>query len=128
LRDIWPSNQEIQAAVTQFLEPEMFRSKYADVFNGNQTWEAIQSDDSELYPWNETSTYIQEPPFFKDFDIDIPSVGDIQAARALAVFGDSITTDHISPAGSFSPESPAGKYLTQQGVPAREFNSSDHGA
>ena len=123
LRDIWPSNQEIQAAVTQFLEPEMFRSKYADVFNGNQTWEAIQSEDSELYPWNAASTYIQEPPFFKDFDIHAPPVGDILAARVLAVFGDSITTDHISPAGSFSPESPAGKYLTQQGVPAREFNS-----
>ncbi len=123
LRDIWPSNQEIQAAVSQFLEPEMFRSKYADVFNGNQTWEAIPADDSELYPWTAASTYIQEPPFFKDFNIDVPHVGDILAARALAVFGDSITTDHISPAGSFSPESPAGKYLIQQGVPAREFNS-----
>jgi len=123
LHDIWPSNQEIQAAVSQFLEPEMFRSKYADVFNGNQTWEAIPADDSELYPWTAASTYIQEPPFFKDFNIDVPHVGDILAARALAVFGDSITTDHISPAGSFSPESPAGKYLIQQGVPAREFNS-----
>lgn len=123
LRDIWPANDEIQAEIRKYLQPEMFRDKYADVFSGNEAWKSIQAEETELYPWNAASTYIQEPPFFSDFSTDLPPVEDIRGARALAVFGDSITTDHISPAGSFSPESPAGRYLAQKGVPAREFNS-----
>jgi len=123
LREIWPSAQEIQQAVTQSLRPEMFKEKYADVFSGNQTWNAIQSGETELFEWDPDSTYIQEPPFFADLTVQIPGLKQIQDARALAVLGDSITTDHISPAGSFSPDSPAGRYLIERGVSPKDFNS-----
>ncbi|MBN2548427.1 MAG: aconitate hydratase AcnA [Anaerolineales bacterium] len=123
LRDIWPSNEEVRQAVEQTVQPEMFAEKYADVFSGNPTWNAIQAGESELYPWDPGSTYIQEPPFFADLGQEAPPVQEIRGARALAVLGDSITTDHISPAGSFSPDSPAGQYLVERGVAARDFNS-----
>jgi aconitate hydratase len=123
LRDIWPTNQEIQETVRQSLAPEMFTQQYRDVFSGNPTWNAIHADVSELFDWDPNSTYIQEPPFFLDLTPVVPSLDDIQDARALVVLGDSITTDHISPAGAFSPDSPAGKYLIEQGVAARDFNS-----
>ncbi len=123
LRDIWPTNREIQELVTRVVQPQMFRAKYADVFSGNDTWNAIQAAESELYPWDTASTYIQEPPFFTDLTLDEPHIQGIQAARVLAVLGDSITTDHISPAGAIPMESPAGKYLVNQGVGVRDFNS-----
>jgi aconitate hydratase len=123
LREIWPSDQEIQEVIAQVVRPEMFTEKYADVFTGNETWNAIQSGDSELYDWDEASTYIQEPPFFVGLTREVPPVQDIRQARVLAVLGDSITTDHISPAGSISPDSPAGKYLIERGVAPRDFNS-----
>jgi aconitate hydratase len=123
LREIWPSTEEIQATLAQAIQPAMFREKYADVFSGNETWNAIQAGDSELYAWDAQSTYIQEPPFFEALTTDVPSIEPIRGARALAVFGDSITTDHISPAGSIQADGPAGKYLIAQGVQPRDFNS-----
>jgi aconitate hydratase len=101
----------------------MFAEKYADVFYGNPDWNAIQTGEAELYIWDAASTYIQEPPFFSGLTRSVPHVQDIQGARVLAMLGDSITTDHISPAGSFSHESPAGKYLVERGVAPRDFNS-----
>jgi aconitate hydratase len=123
LREIWPSNQEIQQAVAQAVQPQMFTKKYANVFSGNDTWNAIQFGDAVLFPWTPDSTYIQEPPFFVGLKRQVPDIQPIQGARALAVLGDSITTDHISPAGAFAPNSPAGKYLIEHGVSPRDFNS-----
>lgn len=123
LRDIWPTNHEIQDLIATAVQPEMFRSRYADVFSGNDTWNAIHAADSELYPWDSTSTYIQEPPFFSDLVLTEPAIQPIQGARVLAFLGDSITTDHISPAGAIPAESPAGKYLIEHGVGVRDFNS-----
>ena len=126
LADIWPTNQEIQEAVSRAVVPEMFNAKYANVFTGNETWNAIQGGDSELYAWDPDSTYIQEPPFFEELSLEVPHIEDIggeSGARVLAVLGDSTTTDHISPAGSIPADSPAGKYLIEHGVTPREFNS-----
>ncbi len=123
LRDIWPSNQEIAQAISNAVQPEMYKERYADVFSGNETWNAIQAGESELYAWDDHSTYIQEPPFFVDLSLEPKPIENIQGARALGVFGDSITTDHISPAGSFTAESPAGKYLISHGVTPKDFNS-----
>jgi aconitate hydratase len=116
-------NQEISEAISQALQPEMYAEKYADVFSGNPIWNAIQAGESELYEWDSESTYIQEPPFFVDLTPQAPPLEGIRAARALVVLGDSITTDHISPAGAFAPDHPAGQYLTGRGVAARDFNS-----
>jgi aconitate hydratase len=123
LRELWPSSQEIQAAIENAVTPDIFISKYSNVFSGNETWNAIQFKHSELYEWNPDSTYIQEPPYFIGLTRHIPSVQPIRKARALVFLSDSITTDHISPAGSFSAESPAGKYLVDNGVAPRDFNS-----
>jgi aconitate hydratase len=123
LRDIWPSNQEVEDLVAQSIQPGMFVDKYGDVFTGNPTWNAIQSGESELYQWDLSSTYIQDPPFFEGLTRQAPGIQPIQGARALLVLGDSITTDHISPAGSISQESPAGKFLIANGVAPRDFNS-----
>jgi len=123
LRDIWPSNHEVQDVLNQALQPEMFSEKYADVFSGNKTWNAIQAGESELYQWELESTYIQEPPFFKNLTSKIQPLADIKGARVLALLGDSITTDHISPAGAFAKDSPAGKYLVDHDVAPRDFNS-----
>jgi aconitate hydratase len=123
LREIWPTNEEIRQAVESCVQPEMFRSKYANVFSGNETWNAIQTGSTEWYPWDPMSTYIQEPPFFANLSLEPDPIREIQGARALAILGDSTTTDHISPAGSIPPDSPAGKYLVSRGVPPRDFNS-----
>ncbi len=123
LREIWPTSAEIQTAIAQSVKPEMYQEKYAGVFTGNKTWNAIQASDSELYSWDPDSTYIQEPPFFTGLRREVPDIQEIQGARVLAILGDSITTDHISPAGSFSSESPAGKFLIQKGVDPKDFNS-----
>ena len=101
----------------------MFIEKYQSVFTGNETWNAIQSSESELYPWDKSSTYIQEPPFFIDLAQGRTAIKNINGARVLALLGNSITTDHISPAGSIPTDSPAGKYLIANGVQPREFNS-----
>ncbi len=123
LRDIWPSQDEVQGAVEQAVTPEQFRSRYADVFTGNETWNAIQGTDTLVYPWDPTSTYIKEPPFFRDLTPEPPSIQEIHGARVLVWLGDSVTTDHISPAGAIPEDGPAGEYLKAQGVQPRDFNS-----
>jgi aconitate hydratase len=124
LRDIWPSQAEIQEAVAAALHPRLFEEQYADVFDGNETWNAIPAAESaELYDWQPGSTYIRQPPFFQDLSPQLPPLADVQGARVLALLGDSVTTDHISPAGSFSADSPAGRYLRAHGVARRDFNS-----
>jgi aconitate hydratase len=123
LREVWPSTQEVQAAIQASIRPEMFQTGYADVFSGNPVWNAIQSSDNPLYAWDPSSTYLCEPPFFLTLDRNIPAIQDISRARLLAWLGDSVTTDHISPAGDIDPHSAAGQYLVEQGVPPGEFNS-----
>lgn len=123
LSQIWPSSVEVQEVIASVIRPEMFREKYADVFQGTEAWNAIPVSEGELYLWEESSTYIQEPPFFLDLQREPPPIMEIRGARALAVFGDSITTDHISPAGAISADSPAGRYLIERGVAPRDFNS-----
>jgi aconitate hydratase len=123
LRDIWPSMDEVQDMISQAVQPEMFVEKYADVFTGNPTWNLIEGGESKLYNWPPESTYIQEPPFFVNLTREVPSIHEIHGARVLALLGDSITTDHISPAGAIPADSPAGKYLIEHGVAVREFNS-----
>jgi aconitate hydratase len=123
LRDLWPSQTEIQQTIAQALQPEMFVNNYAHVFSGNATWNQIPYGESELYSWDPASTYIQEPPFFAGLQRMPEAVKEIKRARMLALLGDSITTDHISPAGSISPQSPAGKFLVKNGIQPLDFNS-----
>lgn len=123
LRDIWPSSEEIQQTIAQALVPNMFSSRYAGVFSSNETWNAIQGAGRELYAWDPGSTYIQEPPFFVELTPDIPAVQPLKGARVLAMLGDSITTDHISPAGAIPADGPAGLFLVEHGVRPRDFNS-----
>jgi aconitate hydratase len=123
LKDIWPTQSEIQAVIGRSLSPEMFRNKYSDVFTGNETWNEIPVTGGDSYDWSNDSTYIQEPPFFQDLSPEIPPISEIQNARVLVLLGDSITTDHISPAGAIPVESPAGEYLINHGVQPRDFNS-----
>lgn len=122
LRDIWPSNAEIAAAVAQ-VDGEMFRNRYADVFSGDEHWQALSVPESQTYTWNNQSTYVQHPPFFQNLAAQPTPVNDVQAARILAILGDSITTDHISPAGAIKADSPAGRYLIEHGVQKEDFNS-----
>lgn len=123
LKDLWPSAEEIEQLIQDLVQPELFASEYADLYSANPQWSQIQSPSSLLYEWNPASTYLQEPPFFENLSKEPQFLSDIQNARVLALFGDSITTDHISPAGNISPTSPAGKYLLEHGVPVSEFNS-----
>jgi len=124
LRDIWPSQEEIQDAVTNALDPQMFKEQYGDVFSGNETWNAILSPEAaELYAWDAASTYIQEPPFFMELAPEAAPTQDIHSARVLALLGDSVTTDHISPAGSIAADSPTGRYLLDRDVQRRDFNT-----
>jgi aconitate hydratase len=123
LRDLWPSSAEVAQAVAESVSADMFQQKYANVFTGNETWNAIPVGEGLLYDWNEKSTYIQEPPFFEAVGKALSHTQNILGARVLAFFGDSITTDHISPAGNIAADSPAGKYLIANGVQARDFNS-----
>jgi aconitate hydratase len=123
LRELWPSQEEIQNVINHSLSPEMFKNRYRDVFTGNVTWNAIPISMSDMYAWDSQSTYIQEPPFFKNLTSEIPPLKDILGARVLVLLGDSVTTDHISPAGAIPADSPAGQYLIQHGVQPRDFNS-----
>jgi len=123
LRDIWPSQEEVAQAMERAIRPEMFRESYANVWDGNPTWNAIPVAGGALYEWRPDSTYIQEPPFFTDFGPAPQPVAEIRRGRVLAVLGDSITTDHISPAGSIPEESPAGRYLLEHSVTKKDFNS-----
>jgi aconitate hydratase len=123
LRDIWPSQREIQEAMAAAVQAQMFREKYADVFKGDERWQSLPTPSGDLYQWEPDSTYIRNPPFFENMSMTPPELSDIAGARVLAVLGDSVTTDHISPAGSIQPDSPAGKYLIEHGVAPRDFNS-----
>jgi aconitate hydratase len=123
LKDIWPTGQEVQEAIRASVNAGQFKQRYANVFSGNETWNAIEGNEGDLYDWDPDSTYIQGPPFFLELTTDVPPLQPIRAARALVVLGDSITTDHISPAGSIPVDSPAGKYLTERDVAPSYFNS-----
>ncbi|MBV8479364.1 MAG: aconitate hydratase, partial [Actinobacteria bacterium] len=120
---IWPTQEEVRDLVTKSITPELFAENYGHVFDGDEHWRSLPDTEGELFNWNPDSTYIQEPPFFHDMSPEAQGVKDIHGARALAVMDDSITTDHISPAGNFSPNSPAGKYLIEHGVERRDFNT-----
>jgi aconitate hydratase len=123
LRDIWPTNEEIRAVVHQTLNPALFTAGYTDVFAGDTRWNALEGGGGDLYQWDKDSSYIREPPFFQDMPIEPGPLADITNARILALFGDSITTDHISPAGAIGPDTPAGRYLQELGIAPRDFNS-----
>lgn len=123
LKDIWPTNKEIADLVHATVTREAFQSKYADVFKGDALWQAVETTDSETYDWPPSSTYIQNPPYFRAMSKDAGKISNITGARLLALLGDMVTTDHISPAGSFKPTTPAGKYLTERGVEPKDFNS-----
>lgn len=123
LKDIWPTNAEIKEAVAASLNPEMFNSKYANVFTQNERWNAIDVPEGESYEWDEKSTYIQNPPFFSNLGSELNEIADIKQANVLALMGDSVTTDHISPAGNITVNSPGGKYLIDNGVERKDFNS-----
>lgn len=123
LRDLWPSQEDIRAVIERSVKPEMFRHEYGSVFTGNPTWSAIPVEGGDLYAWSDDSSYIQEPPFFEDLSPEPPKLTDIRGARVLALLGDSVTTDHISPAGAIPVDSPAGRYLIEHGVKPRDFNS-----
>ncbi len=123
LKDIWPSQQEIQEAVARHVSNEMFRSSYADVFKGDQRWQGLPVPEAGRFEWQDASTYIQNPPYFQGMDKQAGGIPTIRGARLLAMLGDSITTDHISPAGSIKAKSPAGQYLIEHGVKPEDFNS-----
>src|SRR5881397_2263501 len=123
LRDLWPSLKEVRDAMQSALSPEVFRKLYRDFADQNPKWNEIPSSTGEVYQWDEKSDYIHEPPFFKDFSMNAGKIENILNARPLGIFGDSVTTDHISPAGAIKPTSPAGKYLQEHGVPVEDFNS-----
>ncbi len=123
LKDIWPTNAEVQAAMKSSVLPQMFESRYAGVFAANETWNAIKVAEGDLFAWDDASTYIQEPPFLADLTTDVQPIQPLAGARCLAVLGDSVTTDHISPAGNISKTSPAGKFLVDHGVTPADFNS-----
>jgi len=123
LRDIWPSSHEIQQCITDNVTAAMFKKGYASVFTGDERWQAVNSPVGEMFDWQDDSTYIRNPPYFDGMSMDVPAVQDIHGARCLARLGDSITTDHISPAGAIAEDSPAGDYLKSKGIPRSDFNS-----
>ena len=123
LRDVWPSQKDVQEAIAGSIGSDMFRDRYGDVYRGDERWRGMEASASEGYEWSEDSTYVRNPPYFAGMGAEPPGFGEIEGARALVVLGDSITTDHISPAGSIQEGSPAGRYLTGLGVTPAEFNS-----
>ncbi|WP_176036390.1 aconitate hydratase AcnA [Brucella tritici] len=122
LRDIWPSSQEIQEFIAKNVTRKIFSEKYADVFKGDENWQAVQVPAGQTYAWDDDSTYVQNPPYFVGMGKSAGTIGDVKGARILGLFGDKITTDHISPAGSIKAQSPAGKYLIDHGVGIADFN------
>jgi aconitate hydratase len=123
LRDIWPSMSEIREVIERSLTPELFKEKYANVFEGDERWRSLEAPSGDVFVWDPNSTYIREPPFFEGFSLEFEEPKDIIGARVLVLLGDRITTDHISPAGAILPGSPAGKYLTEKGVDPADFNT-----
>jgi aconitate hydratase len=123
LHDLWPSAGDVQAAVAGSVREELFHEEYRDVFTGDERWRALPVPEGDSFAWDDASTYVRQPTFFEGMPQEPEPVADIEGARCLVILGDSVTTDHISPAGSIKPESPAGKYLLEHGVERREFNS-----
>jgi aconitate hydratase len=123
LRDLWPSSAEVQETIARSIDGEMFRRTYGDVFTGPEEWRALDVPEGDLFAWDEASTYVRRPPYFEGMTAEPGTVDDVAGARCLVVLGDSVTTDHISPAGSIKPDSPAGRYLQEHGVERRDFNS-----
>ena len=123
LKDIWPSREEVSAVLKDSIDSEMFVNRYGNAFDSNEKWNAIAVDSGDIYSWNDSSTYIQEPPFMVDLPVEVPPVEPLSGARALAMLGDSTTTDHISPAGAIAKDSPAGLFLQSNGVEPVDFNS-----
>ncbi|MGI9405576.1 MAG: aconitate hydratase, partial [Hyphomicrobiaceae bacterium] len=123
LKDIWPSSEDIAALVRKAVTPEMFAERYGDVFKGDERWQNIGGSTGLTYEWSSASTYVQNPPYFEGMEMEPGEVTDVEDARIIGLFKDSITTDHISPAGSIQQSGPAGSYLVEHQVPAREFNS-----
>ena len=123
LRDLWPSRDEIDQVIGRSVKGEMFSSTYADVFTGEERWRALDTPEGELYEWDPASTYVRLPPYFDGMPREPEPVADVERARCLVMLGDSVTTDHISPAGAIRPDEPAGQYLVEHGVERREFNS-----
>ncbi|RQG88798.1 aconitate hydratase AcnA [Natrarchaeobius halalkaliphilus] len=123
LSDVWPETEEIRETIHENVSPEMFEEKYASAFEGDERWEALDAPTGDVYDWDSESTYIREPPFFKDFPLEKPGVENVEDARGLLTLGDTVTTDHISPAGPFSEELPAGQWLSERGVEPYEFNT-----
>lgn len=123
LKDIWPTNEEINAAIQESLTPKMFRNRYKDVFLGDENWQKIEANRSETFNWDDSSTYVKNPPYFEDILKPREAITDIHGAHVLALLGDSVTTDHISPAGSIKKDGPAGQYLSNHNVNVMDFNS-----
>jgi aconitate hydratase len=123
LKDIWPSGKDIRAAIAKAVKPALFKKRYADVFKGPKEWRAVKTTKSTAYAWDKSSTYVRNPPYFTSLGKGAAAVADIKGARPLAILGDSVTTDHISPAGSIRAKSPAGQYLIDYGVEPEDFNS-----
>lgn len=123
LKDLWPTQEEIQSIIEEVITPEMFKTSYAQVFSGESKWQEVPAHESETYSWQSESTYVKNPPFFTGMGLEKKDLGEIKSARILALLGDSVTTDHISPAGSIGTESPAGKYLQENAIAIQDFNS-----
>jgi aconitate hydratase len=123
LRDVWPSQQEVMTAINSSVRAEMFRKAYQESLQGDERWQRLEAPSGEIFRWDKSSTYVKRPPYFENMPRQAPPLTDIRGARVLALLGDSVTTDHISPAGSIQPESPAGKYLIAHGVGTKDFNS-----
>ena len=123
LKDIWPSKQEIDNLIASTINPEMFRKAYEDLLKGDSVWQQLEIPTGEIYEWDNDSTYIKKPPYFDSMTLDLPKMNQVSNARVLALLGDSVTTDHISPAGNIDPKSPAGQYLLERGVERKSFNS-----
>jgi aconitate hydratase len=123
LKDIWPDSQEVAQTIEEAVQSDMFRKSYGEVFDGDERWNSLDVPEGERFAWDEESTYVRRPPFFEDLPREPEPIEDIRGARVLAVLGDSVTTDHISPAGSIKRDSPAGTYLIEHDVGPRDFNS-----
>src|SRR5262249_28791596 len=123
LRDVWPTQQEVSEAIAQSVRSEMFQKEYGEVFTGDEEWRKLPVPEGDLFRWDAKSTYVKHPPYFEGMTAQPAPVQDVKGARVLAVLGDSITTDHISPAGSIKKDGPAGKYLLEHGIDVKDFNS-----
>ena len=123
LKDIWPSQKEVADVVASCVTAEQFEASYGNVYAGDSNWQNLEAPSGDRFAWDADSTYIQHPPYFEGMTFDLDTISDIKEARVLALLGDSVTTDHISPAGAIKADSPAGRFLQERGVEAKDFNS-----